>query len=107
MNAPAEFDVDVAHIRNHYDRLSFWYRTLWGEHIHHGYWEDNESVARAQIQLMAFRSRRQHHRKRESQHHVNDTTKMLKVSVFILGVSDSQGLLKVQLVIARFKTYEN
>ena len=56
---------------------------------------------------MAFRSRRQHHRKRESQHHVNDTTKMLKVSVFILGVSDSQGLLKVQLVIARFKTYEN
>jgi hypothetical protein len=22
-----------------------------GEHIHHGYWEDNESVATAQIQL--------------------------------------------------------
>jgi tocopherol O-methyltransferase len=52
MNALAKFDVDIAHIRNHYDRLSFWYRTLWGEHIHHGYWEDNESVARAQMQLM-------------------------------------------------------
>jgi tocopherol O-methyltransferase len=52
MNAPAKFDVDIAQIRNHYDRLSFWYRTLWGEHIHHGYWEDNESVATAQIQLM-------------------------------------------------------
>jgi tocopherol O-methyltransferase len=52
MNAPEEIDVDIADIRNHYDRLSFLYRMLWGEHIHHGYWEDNESVARAQIQLM-------------------------------------------------------
>jgi tocopherol O-methyltransferase len=52
MNAPAEFDVDITHIRKHYDRLSFLYRLLWGEHIHHGYWEDNESVGRAQIQLM-------------------------------------------------------
>jgi tocopherol O-methyltransferase len=52
MNPPAEFDVDITHIRKHYDRLSFLYRLLWGEHIHHGYWEDNESVGRAQIQLM-------------------------------------------------------
>jgi tocopherol O-methyltransferase len=52
MNARSEFDVDIAHIRNHYDRLSFWYRMLWGEHIHHGYWEDNESIATAQIKLM-------------------------------------------------------
>jgi tocopherol O-methyltransferase len=52
MNAPAQFDVDVAHIRKHYDRLSLLYRLLWGEHIHHGYWEDNESVGQAQIQLM-------------------------------------------------------
>jgi len=51
VNAPAKFDVNIAQIRNHYDHLSFWYRTLWGEHIHHGYWEDNESVATAQIQL--------------------------------------------------------
>jgi tocopherol O-methyltransferase len=52
MNPPAEFDVDITHIRKHYDRLSFLYRVLWGEHIHHGYWEDNESVGRAQIQLI-------------------------------------------------------
>ncbi len=52
MNPPAEFDVDITHIRKHYDRLSFLYQLLWGEHIHHGYWEDNESVGRAQIQLM-------------------------------------------------------
>jgi len=51
VNAPAKFDVNIAQIRNHYDHLSFWYRTLWGEHIHHGYWEDNESVATALIQL--------------------------------------------------------
>jgi len=51
VNAPAKFDVNIAQIRNHYDHLSLWYRTLWGEHIHYGYLEDNESVATAQIQL--------------------------------------------------------
>ncbi|MBA3765622.1 MAG: methyltransferase domain-containing protein [Acidobacteria bacterium] len=30
-------------IRDHYDRLSVFYRALWGEHLHHGYWEDGES----------------------------------------------------------------
>lgn len=52
MNTSAEFDVDIDHIRKHYDRLSFLYRLLWGEHIHHGYWEDDESVQQAQIKLM-------------------------------------------------------
>jgi tocopherol O-methyltransferase len=32
--------------------LSFLYRLFWGEHLHHGYWDNNESVPRAQIQLM-------------------------------------------------------
>jgi tocopherol O-methyltransferase len=48
----AHFPVDVDHIRRHYDRLSFLYRFFWGEHLHHGYWDNNESVPRAQIQLM-------------------------------------------------------
>jgi len=52
MTASPEFHVDIGEIRKHYDRLSFLYRMLWGEHLHHGYWEDNESIARAQIQLM-------------------------------------------------------
>ncbi len=40
-------------IRYHYDRLSVLYSTLWGEHIHHGYWEDDESPAAAQAKLVA------------------------------------------------------
>src|SRR5262245_11376225 len=40
-------------IRDHYDRLSGYYGTLWGEHIHHGYWEGDESPAAAQEKLVA------------------------------------------------------
>src|SRR5260370_2995090 len=52
MSGSPQFHVDIGEIRKHYDRLSRFYRMLWGEHLHHGYWEDNESIARAQIQLM-------------------------------------------------------
>ncbi|NLF30177.1 MAG: methyltransferase domain-containing protein, partial [Planctomycetes bacterium] len=38
-------------IRDHYDRLSAFYRLWWGEHIHHGYWVAGESPAQAQAQL--------------------------------------------------------
>src|SRR5258706_10829779 len=44
------FSVDQ--VREHYDLLSSFYRTLWGEHIHHGYWEACESPARAQEKLV-------------------------------------------------------
>jgi tocopherol O-methyltransferase len=47
-----QFPVDVIQVRKHYDRLSFLYRAFWGEHLHHGYWNGNESIARAQVQLM-------------------------------------------------------
>jgi tocopherol O-methyltransferase len=46
------FPVDVDRVRKHYDRLSFLYRMLWGEHLHHGYWNGGETAERAQIQLM-------------------------------------------------------
>jgi tocopherol O-methyltransferase len=42
----------VAAIRDHYDRISVFYRALWGDHIHHGYWEDGESPAEAQVKLI-------------------------------------------------------
>ncbi len=38
-------------IRNHYDISTLFYRLLWGPHIHHGYWEADESPSVAQIQL--------------------------------------------------------
>ena len=50
MNVGDENLVDV--IRDHYDRLSIFYRALWGDHIHHGYWEDGESPAEAQVKLV-------------------------------------------------------
>jgi tocopherol O-methyltransferase len=52
MTSTSHYPVEIDHIRKHYDRLSFLYRLFWGEHLHHGYWENNESVQRAQIQLM-------------------------------------------------------
>ncbi len=52
MNRSPQFKVDVLDIQKHYDRLSRFYRMLWGEHLHHGYWENSESIARAQIKLM-------------------------------------------------------
>ena len=46
MTTATQFPVEIDHIRKHYDRLSFLYRLFWGEHLHHGYWESNESVPR-------------------------------------------------------------
>jgi tocopherol O-methyltransferase len=47
-----ESDFSVEAVRDHYDRLSSFYRMLWGEHIHHGYWEDGESSQQAQVKLI-------------------------------------------------------
>jgi tocopherol O-methyltransferase len=40
-------------VRDHYDRVSPYYHSLWGEHIHHGYWiRGDESKETAQLQLI-------------------------------------------------------
>lgn len=44
-------DVAKQSIRRHYNLATPFYRLLWGAHIHHGYWEGNESPRRAQDQL--------------------------------------------------------
>jgi tocopherol O-methyltransferase len=44
--------INVDIVRDHYDRISVFYRALWGEHIHHGYWEGGESSAEAQVKLI-------------------------------------------------------
>jgi tocopherol O-methyltransferase len=47
-------------VREHYDRMSVYYRALWGEHIHHGYWDDGESLAVAQVKLVERLATRAH-----------------------------------------------
>jgi tocopherol O-methyltransferase len=44
---------DKERIRDLYDRISPYYHSLWGEHIHHGYWiRGDETKEQAQIQLI-------------------------------------------------------
>lgn len=47
---------DTTKVREHYDLASGHYHTLWGEHIHHGYWstgkESKEEAADALIRLL-------------------------------------------------------
>jgi len=44
--------TDKETIREHYDRVSPYYRDFWGEHIHHGYWiRGDETKEEAQTQL--------------------------------------------------------
>ncbi|MGE3243993.1 MAG: class I SAM-dependent methyltransferase, partial [Pirellulales bacterium] len=44
-------DVEKRVIRGHYDLSTPFYRLLWGPHIHHGYWDADESPRAAQLQL--------------------------------------------------------
>jgi tocopherol O-methyltransferase len=44
---------DELSIATHYDQLDPFYRTLWGEHLHHGLWLNrNEDTAQAQLNLV-------------------------------------------------------
>jgi tocopherol O-methyltransferase len=44
---------DKEKIVEHYDLLSPYYRSLWGDHLHHGYWiRGDESKEKAQLQLI-------------------------------------------------------
>jgi tocopherol O-methyltransferase len=46
---------DQHRIIEHYDLLSPYYSSLWGEHLHHGYWiRGDESKEKAQIQLVEY-----------------------------------------------------
>ena len=44
---------DALSIATHYDQLDPFYRTLWGEHLHHGLWlKRDEDAAQAQLNLV-------------------------------------------------------
>jgi cyclopropane fatty-acyl-phospholipid synthase-like methyltransferase len=50
---------DKRKIIEHYDLVSPYYRSLWGEHLHHGYWiKGDESKEKAQIQLIEHLAQR-------------------------------------------------
>jgi tocopherol O-methyltransferase len=45
-------------IRDHYDLVSPYYKALWGEHLHHGYWiRGDETKEKAQLQLIEHLAR--------------------------------------------------
>jgi tocopherol O-methyltransferase len=44
--------ITKSRIRFHYDLSTLFYRLLWGVHIHHGLWNENESPRQAQQQLI-------------------------------------------------------
>jgi len=49
---------DKHRIIEHYDLVSPYYRSLWGEHLHHGYWiRGDESKEQAQLQLIEHLAR--------------------------------------------------
>jgi tocopherol O-methyltransferase len=46
---------DKQRVIEHYDVVSPYYRSLWGEHLHHGYWiRGDESKEKAQLQLIEY-----------------------------------------------------
>jgi tocopherol O-methyltransferase len=49
--------ADSATIADHYDELDFFYREIWGEHVHHGLWisgdEDSDQAVVQLVQLVA------------------------------------------------------
>ena len=49
----------AADVGGHYDELDETYRTIWGEHVHHGYWrtgrETPEQATEALVGLVAER----------------------------------------------------
>ncbi len=48
-------------VARHYDQLDRYYREIWGEHVHHGYWktghETREEAARAMVDAVIERAR--------------------------------------------------
>jgi tocopherol O-methyltransferase len=48
-------------VASHYDELDYYYRTIWGEHVHHGFWktgkENLETAVCQLIDLLAARSK--------------------------------------------------
>ena len=47
--------ISPAEVARHYDELDYFYREVWGTHVHHGYWQseaDFTPVEEATIHLL-------------------------------------------------------
>jgi tocopherol O-methyltransferase len=52
-------DAQADRVARHYDDLDRWYRLLWGEHLHHGWWRTGrETVEEATVTLVEEVARR-------------------------------------------------
>ena len=52
---PADSESLDRQIADHYDELDWWYRAVWGEHVHHGLWRTgNESRVEAVTALVTY-----------------------------------------------------
>ena len=54
-------EIDGAEVAAHYDALDHFYRDVWGEHVHHGWWshgdETRDEAMRALVEMVAARAR--------------------------------------------------
>ena len=57
----AETSVSTGDVARHYDQLDRFYRQLWGEHVHHGFWatgrETRGEAVRSLVDVVAARAR--------------------------------------------------
>jgi len=59
MIIPRSYTPDLAAVAAHYDDLDSFYRDIWGEHVHHGYWiSGNEDAEEAVLNLTHFIAQR-------------------------------------------------
>ncbi|MDP9384651.1 MAG: methyltransferase type 11, partial [Actinomycetota bacterium] len=47
--------IAPAAVGGHYDALDRWYREIWGEHVHHGLWEERRLAPEAAARRLAER----------------------------------------------------
>lgn len=54
-------NISARLVSSHYDELDLFYREVWGEHLHHGYWQKgNENIHEATVALVDLMIKKLH-----------------------------------------------